>query len=87
MMGLGLAGTSQPVFHWVYAGSEYRLSIVGGITRLEQRVREGWYLIEPGHDTTAVMICAQELATRLEKADQTIARLRAVRSERQGAGS
>lgn len=43
-----LDGTNDPVFHWEYAGSNYRLSIVGGLMRLEQQLRgDRWYLVEP----------------------------------------
>ena len=69
-------GTDDPVFDWEYAGSHYRISNVGGLMRFEQEVRGGsWYLIEPNHDTTSMMICAKQLADLLLHANATIRRL------------
>jgi hypothetical protein len=82
-MKCDLAGTDEPVFNWHYAGSNYRLSIVGGLLRFEQQLRGGgWYLIEPSHDTTAVMICAQQLAKRLARAEVAILHLKGERFDR-----
>jgi hypothetical protein len=70
-----LGGTDDPVCEWEYAGSNYRLSIVAGLLRFEQQIRGGgWYLIEPDHDTTAMMICAEQLSKRLDDAEQSILR-------------
>lgn len=69
-------GTDDPVFEWDYAGSRYRLSIVGGLTRFEQELRGEWYLIEPSHDTTAMMVCAEQLADRLKAAEGAVFSLR-----------
>jgi hypothetical protein len=74
-------GTDVPVHCWEYAGSSYRLSVVGGLTRFEQEVRGGWYLIEPGHDTTAMMVCAEQLAQRLQEVESTVVHLRRVAVE------
>ena len=69
-------GTDDPVFDWEYAGSRYRLSIVGGLVRYEQEVRGGhWCLIEPNHDTTSMMICAKELAARLRVTESALRHL------------
>jgi hypothetical protein len=65
-------GTDIPLCSWEYAGSTYRLSLVGGLMRFEQEVRGGWYLIEPDHDTTAMMVCAEQLSTRLQHAEAAL---------------
>jgi hypothetical protein len=78
-----LTTTDEPVFNWQYAGSNYRLSFVGGLIRLEQQIRDGWYLVEPGHDTTAMMVCAQQLVKRLQRAEVAILHLKGERFSRQ----
>lgn len=84
-MTCDLAGTDEPVFHWEYAGSHYRLSIVGGLVRLEQQLRgDRWYLVEPNHDTTSMMVCAQQLVDRLRQAELAIARLKGQRASLEG---
>jgi hypothetical protein len=87
-MKCDLTGTDEPVFNWEYAGSNYRLSIVGGLVRLEQQLRgDRWYLIEPGHDTTSMMVCAQQLVDRLRRAELAILHLKGERFNRKEAVS
>lgn len=82
-MNCDLSGTDEAVVDWTYAGSNYRLSVVGGLTRLEQQLRGGgWYLVEPNHDTTAMMICAEHLAKRLKRAELCILHLKGERFDR-----
>lgn len=76
-MRCDIKGTDEPVFTWSYAGSTYRLSLVAGLMRFEQQLHgDRWYLIEPNHDTTAMLICAEQMADRLRQAEQTIFHLR-----------
>jgi|GEM_PF-3763393 len=76
-----LTGTNEPVFDWQYAGSNYRLSVVGGLVRMEEQLRDGgWYLIEPSHETAALMVCAEALVSRLVRAEQSIHRLERFRT-------
>jgi hypothetical protein len=72
-----LSGSNQPIIDWIYAGGSYRLSMVGGLLRFEQETRAGaWYLVQPDHDTTAMLVCAEELVNRLRKAETTIVKLK-----------
>ena len=76
-MTWNLAGTNDPVVDWQYAGSNYRLSVVGGLLRFEQELRAGtWYLVQPDHDTNAMLVCAEELVNRLRYAESTIVKLK-----------
>ena len=71
-----LAGTNEPVVDWQYAGSNYRLSVVGGLLRFEQELRTGtWYLVQPDHDTNAMLVCAEKLISRLKHAESTMVKL------------
>ena len=87
-MRADISGTNEPVVDWQYAGSNYRLSIVGGLMRMEQQLRGGgWYLVEPSHDTTAMMICAEQLVKRLQRAETAILHLKGERFNRKAAQS
>jgi hypothetical protein len=55
--------------------------------RLEQCVRGGWYLVEPSHDTTGMLVCAQQLVTRLKRADLAILHLKGERFSGRSDGS
>jgi len=83
-----LAGTDEPVFERQYAGPDNRLSIVDGLVRLEQQIRRGRrHLIEPSHDTSAMMICANDLLKCLHQAEEHILRLKQEKGRLPGAGS
>jgi len=73
-----LTGSNEPIFDWEYAGSQYRLSIVGGLLRMEEQLRDGaWYLIEPSIETAAMMACAEQLVERLSRAEDRLRRRKA----------
>lgn len=64
---VSLTNTDEELCTWAYGGSRYRLSIVGGILRLEHRVRGEWLLAQPTTETAAVMACALNMVRRAER--------------------
>ncbi len=57
---------------WGWGGRVFRVAVVGGMGRLEERIREEWYMHKPTQEEDALLAATERLYKRLTRLEQRL---------------